>query len=98
MKAGKDETVALSSLRDALKVAEGFGEGDVRLFETVVRLAASCQYDDGCGDQSAGYLNRALRIRARVKPADAHLADLLMDLGSMWIIRVALANSYVIRM
>jgi hypothetical protein len=82
MKPGKNGTVAVSSLREALKVAEGFGEGDARLFETLIRLTASCQYDDDCEDKSAGYLDRALRTRTKVKLADAHFADLLMELGS----------------
>jgi uncharacterized membrane protein YjgN (DUF898 family)/tetratricopeptide (TPR) repeat protein len=72
----------LAAYRDALPFAEKFGDADPRLFETLVRLAEACQEDDDCDLKKSGYVDRALKIRAQVKPADAHLADLLMDLGS----------------
>jgi uncharacterized membrane protein YjgN (DUF898 family) len=74
---------SLASLRDALKIAEKFGDADPRLFETLVRLAAFCQDDDfdECEAEAPGFVNRALKIRSKVKPKDAHYAELLMDLG-----------------
>jgi hypothetical protein len=68
--ANKEGEYEPSALREALKIAEGSGETDVRLFETVIKLAAACEYNDACGDQTGRYLDRALHMRAKVKPAD----------------------------
>ena len=72
---------SLSSLRDGLKIAEQFGETDPRLFETEVRLATFCDEDSGCGDQANSYVDRALRIRNKIKPQDSALASLFIELG-----------------
>jgi uncharacterized membrane protein YjgN (DUF898 family) len=80
MKTGQQGNYDLASLRDALKTAERFGDSDPRLFETLVRLASFCE-DQDCEDQVNGYVDRALRMRAKVKPQDARFASLLMDLG-----------------
>jgi uncharacterized membrane protein YjgN (DUF898 family)/tetratricopeptide (TPR) repeat protein len=70
-------------LKEALGLAEKFGESDVRLLETVVSLARSCEYDEGCEKEFGAYFQRALRLRERVRPEDAHLADVLMRLGQI---------------
>jgi uncharacterized membrane protein YjgN (DUF898 family) len=72
-----------AALQQALKIAEHFPDGDPRLFETLVRLSVLCQDEDldGCQGQSSTYLNRAFKMGPKVKPRDAHLANLLMDLG-----------------
>src|SRR5579864_5458242 len=80
MSAAADADNDPALLSEALKVAESFGKTDARLFETVVRLAVACQYGD-CEQNSPNYLERALKMRSMVKPADGHFADLLMDLG-----------------
>jgi uncharacterized membrane protein YjgN (DUF898 family)/tetratricopeptide (TPR) repeat protein len=73
---------SLASLREALKIAEKFGYEDPRLFETLVRLAAFCGDDfDECEEEAPGFVSRALKMRSKVKPKDAHYAELLMDLG-----------------
>ena len=81
MKAAEDAEESPASLMEALKVAESFGETDPRLFETVIRLADVCEYAN-CDPKGSDYLDRALKMRANVQPADAHFADLLMKLGS----------------
>ena len=75
----------LASLREALTIAEKFGDGDSRLFETLVRLAAVCQAEgfDECEEQAPGFIDRASKMRPRVKPKNAHYAGLLMDLGGL---------------
>ena len=80
MQTGRAEGYTLASLQEALKIADGFGDGDSRLFETLVRLASFCE-DQDCQDQVAGYVDRALRMRAKIKSQDAQFATLLMDLG-----------------
>src|ERR1700689_2800939 len=80
----KTNAYSLSSLREALKIAEKFGDGDPRLFETLMRLAAFCQDDDfdGCEEGEApGFANRALKMRAKVKPKKTNYPGLPMELG-----------------
>jgi uncharacterized membrane protein YjgN (DUF898 family) len=80
----KEPFAALDHLREALKEAEPFGPADLRLLETLVRLANACvETEDGCDDQETDrYVSRALEMRARVQGSDERRAELLMDLGS----------------
>jgi uncharacterized membrane protein YjgN (DUF898 family) len=83
MAAAEEVGHELPHLQDALKTAEPFGEADPRLFETVVRLAVFCLDDENnCASLGTTYLDRALHLRETVRPKDAHIADLLMQLGS----------------
>src|SRR2546430_6742679 len=53
-------------LRKPLKLAERFGESDVRLLDTLIRLADTCTYADDCGTGEAkGFLDRALGLRSK---------------------------------
>ena len=82
MNAAEEADFDPALLKGALETAEGFGESDLRLFETLVRLAEACQDEDNeCDPAKAGYLDRALRIRSRVQPAGEPYAALLMTLG-----------------
>ncbi len=80
----KEAGFDLALLKGALETAEGFGESDLRLFETLVRLASACsEQDEECDLEKTGYLDRALRVRSRVRPMDVPYADLLMTLGAV---------------
>jgi len=83
MQAAKEADYALVMLRPALETAESFGESDLRLFETVVRLAVACNDDDDCDLTKAGYLDRALRMRSRVEAQKDSYAELLVALGKV---------------
>ena len=82
--AAEKDPYDLQPLKAALRIAEPFGTADLRLFETLVRLAAACSDDEeqDCGPKQGGYLNRAFEMRAKVKPVDAHFATLLVQLAS----------------
>ncbi len=83
IRAADKDRLDTQPLKAALKIAEPFGAGDIRLFETLVRLAEACSDDEqDCGPKQGGYLDRALEMRAKVKPVDAHFADLLIQLAS----------------
>jgi len=83
VRAAEQSQYDLSAWQAALKIAEPFGAGDVRLFETLVRVAALCSDEEqDCGPKNGGYLDRALQMRAQVKPADAHFSDLLIKLAA----------------
>lgn len=80
----KDAAYTFGQLQDALKIAEQFGDGDPRSFETIVELAVLCQDEDevqGCEGKSKLYMDRAFKMGPKVKTRDAHFASLLMDLG-----------------
>lgn len=83
MRAAGGDGDSFIALQQALKTAEHFGNADPRLFETLVRLAVLCQDEEatGCEGKSRGFLERAYKMGPKVKPRDAHLASLLMDLG-----------------
>lgn len=71
-------------LRDALAIAEGFGNSDVRLLETLTKLADSCSddYDDDCQeDEDKRLLRRALALRAGIAPKDARYMGALIELA-----------------
>lgn len=75
---------SLPPLRKALALAQQFSESDVRLLDTLIRLAKTCTYADGCmNGESKGLVDRALRIRSKVRPVDAHFAIILMQLGGV---------------
>src|SRR5215472_15550703 len=79
MRNAQGEHASLATLQEGLKIAEHFGESDPRLFESLVRLASFCQYDDdGPGKR---YVERALGMRSKIIVRDAHFATLLVELA-----------------
>ncbi len=77
----ENEPARTLHLRQALAASREFYESDVRQLETLLALAAPCGTCDPA--TRLQYLNQALRLRELAQPADARLADLLMNLGAL---------------
>ncbi len=81
----KDGGDPVPQLREAVTLAETFGTKDVRLLESLNRLADHCSYDEeSCRDgEGKGLLQRALSLRSGISPQDTHYMDALLELGSI---------------
>src|SRR5260221_5992328 len=64
-----DSAAEVPHYREALKIAEHFGETDTRLMLTLSKLAVSCHDDENCqAGEAERHMARALQIRKRVTP------------------------------
>lgn len=71
---------SIEPLKEALQLAERFGETDVRLLETLIQFSSACD-DLECGDKADSLAPRAYAIHGKVQPKDRHYADLLVRLA-----------------
>lgn len=77
--------VPVPKLREAVTLAETFGTKDVRLLESLNRLAKHCSYDEeDCRDgEGKGILQRALSLRSGIAPQDTRYTEALVELGEI---------------
>src|SRR5687768_15500867 len=67
----EEPDAAMKHFRDALEIAENFAEADPRLFETLGWLLLTHEeFQEANEPEAKSYLDRALRIRPKVKGSD----------------------------